>query len=100
MHTKSMKEIRGEAVITCRFDSPPLMPGKYYLDLYLGDMVGDRDIVKDAISFEVFACDVFGTGKLPVAALGPFLMPAQWRLEETILSQPGSSAAIATSVRA
>src|SRR5262249_16387708 len=82
MHAKPLREVQGEAVITIQFEEPPLMPGKYYLDLYLGDAVEEKDVVKDAISFEVFPRDVFGTGKLPHPAAGPVIMPARWDLEE------------------
>jgi hypothetical protein len=58
------------------------MPGKYYLDLYLGDAAGDVDVVKDAISFEVFPRDIFGTGKLPPASAGPFFVAADWIVQE------------------
>src|SRR2546425_10372668 len=81
MCAEALNEVCGEAVITCHFDDLPLMPGKYYLDLFLvpGD---ERDVVRDAISFEGFARDWFGTGKLPLPADGPIFMPARFTLEE------------------
>ena len=82
IHAKSIREVEGEAIITLQFDHPPLMPGKYYLDLYLGDPAQELDVVKEAISFEVFPRDVFGTGKLPHPGAGPIIVPARWELEE------------------
>ena len=78
-------ELTAEAVITCQFEDPALMPGKYILDLYFGDSVADLDIVKEAISFEVFPKDIFGTGKLPPPLAGPLIMPASWALQDPSL---------------
>jgi lipopolysaccharide transport system ATP-binding protein len=67
--------------ITCGFESLPLMPGTYLLDLYLGDFGDpsrDVDIIRDAISFEVVPADLLGTGMLPNAADGPIFWTAKW----------------------
>jgi lipopolysaccharide transport system ATP-binding protein len=82
----------GEGIITCRFDDLPLMPGKYNLDLFFGDPIADLDVVTDAISFEVVAVDVFGTGKLPPASAGPVFVPARWIVTEspTVISTVGA----------
>jgi lipopolysaccharide transport system ATP-binding protein len=82
IHAKNIRKVLGEAVITLQFDHPPLMPGKYYLDLYLGDPAQELDVVKEAILFEVFPRDVFGTGKLPHPGAGPIIVPARWELED------------------
>jgi lipopolysaccharide transport system ATP-binding protein len=68
------------ATITCHFDKLPLMPGRYFLDLYFGDQYDDLDIVHEAISFEVAPADVFGTGQLPTPSAGPIFWPATWSL--------------------
>ena len=86
--SQTLSEIQGEGLITMVFPAPPLMPGRYHLDLWLGDPAGDYDIVLDAISFEVFARDVFGTGKLPPDATGPLYMTAYWTLETATLPAP------------
>jgi hypothetical protein len=46
------------------------MPGTYTLDLYLGE-AEDFDAISDAISFEVLAADLNGTGRLAPPSLGP-----------------------------
>jgi lipopolysaccharide transport system ATP-binding protein len=54
--------------VICALDNPPLLPGRYSFDLYLSDTSGAHDVfdaVSDAISFDVQAADVFGTGQLP-----------------------------------
>ncbi len=66
--------------ITCQLDRLPLMPGTYFLDLYLGDRHQDLDVVYEAISFEVLPADVFRTGQLPPSAAGPIYWPARWTL--------------------
>jgi lipopolysaccharide transport system ATP-binding protein len=68
--------------IICGFESLPLMPGTYLLDLYLGDFGDpsrDLDVIRDAISFEVIPADLLGTGMLPGAADGPIFWTAKWR---------------------
>jgi lipopolysaccharide transport system ATP-binding protein len=70
--------------ITCSFESLPLMPGTYLLDLYFGDfgdVTRDLDVVREAISFEVVPADVLGTGMLPNAADGPIFWTAKWSSE-------------------
>jgi lipopolysaccharide transport system ATP-binding protein len=69
--------------VVCHFDSIPLMPGRYLLDLYFGDSYIDLDIVQDAISFQVCAADVFGTGQIPPSAAGPICWPAAFTILES-----------------
>ena len=69
-----------EGIITCHFETLPLMPGMYFLDLYFGDQYHDLDIIYEATSFEVTPGDVFGTGKLPPPAGGSLIWNATWDL--------------------
>ena len=71
-----------EGAVTCRFQDLPLMPGAYVIDLHFGEpnAHADLDIVREAISFEVLAADVFGTGKLPPPECGPIFWPATWEI--------------------
>jgi len=66
--------------ISCTLDHPPLLPGSYSLDLYLGDAAHDVDVVYDAISFEVQPADVFGTGQLPPPGTSLIYWPARFAL--------------------
>lgn len=75
------EEAVSSGVISCRFENLPLMPGKYFVDLFFGNQYQDLDIVHEAISFEVAPADVFGTGRLPPASAGPIVWPASWTLE-------------------
>jgi len=68
-------------IVSCALDNPPLLPGRYSFDLYLGDTSGARDVldvVSDAISFEVQAADVFGTGQVPAPHNSLIYWPARF----------------------
>ena len=71
-----------QGTIECHIDALLLMPGRYFLDLWLGDQTHDIDIVFDAISFEVTPADLLGSGHLPPSSLGPVFCPARWSLQE------------------
>ena len=74
-------EKRRSGSITCRFESLPLMPRTYLLDLHFGDfgdMTRDSDVICEAISFEVVPADLLSTGILPPAADGPIFWTAKW----------------------
>jgi len=66
--------------ITCTFDKLPLLPGRYAIDLSLGDGFRELDAVNDAITFEVLPADVFGTGKLPPPGSAIVFWPAQFTI--------------------
>ena len=57
--------------IDCDLGRPPLMPGRYSLSLWFGDMGDDHHIELEALSFEVTERDLWGHGQLPPP--GPFL---------------------------
>jgi hypothetical protein len=73
-----------EGMILCNVQRLPLNPGTYSLDLSFGDFADqtrELDIVTDAISFEVFPTDLYGTGMLPPPRLvGPVFCSATWKL--------------------
>jgi lipopolysaccharide transport system ATP-binding protein len=77
----SLCEPCSEGIVECSIDPLPLMPGKYFIDLWLGDLSHDIDVVFDAISFEVTPADLLGSGHLPPSSLGPVFCPAQWSLD-------------------
>ncbi len=72
-----------EGEITCEIARLPLMPGAYTLDLYFGDFgdpTRDLDVILDALTFEVFPADVYGTGMIPRPMDGPVFCDATWSL--------------------
>jgi lipopolysaccharide transport system ATP-binding protein len=68
--------------ITCRFIRPPLMPGSYSLDLYLGTQGQNFDVVIDACRFEILPTDYFGSGKLPPKQAGDVYCAASWGMKD------------------
>jgi homopolymeric O-antigen transport system ATP-binding protein len=70
-------------IVSCRIESPALMPGEYSLDLWLGDFANpiDIDIVHDAITFEVTPADLLGTGRLPPPNLGAVFGRGTWTFQ-------------------
>ena len=74
-------------VITCRLDDLPLLPGRYSLDIYLGDGIENVDVIYDAISVEVLSADVFGTGQLPPAGVGLIFWSASFALTNGSISE-------------
>ena len=78
--------------ITCHLRNLPLMPDTYSVDLFLGDLHQDYDVVYDAVTFEVVPADVFGNGQLPGAECGPVFWPASWT--HTSSEPPADAASI------
>jgi lipopolysaccharide transport system ATP-binding protein len=74
----------GAGTICCKIQRLPLLPGKYSLDLYLGDGPQDVDVIYDAISFEVQPADVFGTGQLPPPGSCLIYWPAHFWLANAV----------------
>ncbi len=76
-----------EGEITCEIARLPLMPGAYTLDLYSGDFgdpTRDLDVILDALTFEVFPADVYGTGMIPRPMDGPVFCDARWSLSSQV----------------
>ena len=67
--------------ISCDLKNLPLMPGTYTIDLgfgEFGDISRELDVVFEAIPFEVFQTDIYGTGRLPRKTDGPVFWDANW----------------------
>jgi len=78
-----VQTVRGRhARITCSIPSLPLLPGTYYLSLYLASAVDAGDAIDGAMSFEVLAHDVFGSGRIPPRGKGPVLAVGTWQLDQ------------------
>jgi len=70
--------------IELTFDSLPLYPGVYTIDLYMGDEVRSLDSIESAMSFEVTSSNYMGAGKLPSSGCGSFLVKGSWFLQDQI----------------
>jgi len=68
--------------VTCCFPNVSLMPGTYYIDLYIGTKGHNLDVVHEACKFEVLPANVFGSGKLPPTNCGDVYYPATLRLSD------------------
>ncbi len=74
--------------IQIHFDSLPLSPGQYSIDLYLGDELQSLDSIESALTLEVTASNYYGSGKLPSSVCGPLLLRASWAVHEGTRSRP------------
>lgn len=71
---------KGTIVIT--INELKLFPGKYFLDLFLGDSISDIEIVENAISFEISESDINNTKiKLDKNLNKIFLEDVKWEYE-------------------
>ncbi len=63
--------------ILCRFGDLPLVPGRYFVSLWLGDEAGDFHVEMNRICFDVQEIDLWGTGKSPKSPC-PLWWPAEF----------------------
>ena len=76
--------IDGAGEIICTLEAPPLTPGTYSVDLWLGDGLMDSDMIEGALRFNVEPSDFYGTGVSPVPEHGPMVLQASWTLSSDI----------------
>ena len=69
-------------VIECDLGVPPLMPGRYTLSFWLGDIAVDHHIELETLGFEVTERDLWGLGKLPPRGTF-FWWPTEYKLSAT-----------------
>jgi lipopolysaccharide transport system ATP-binding protein len=68
--------------VTCRIKRLPLIPGRYKISLAASTPHLFLDLLNEAIDFTVEYGDFFGTGRMPNAAQGPFLLDCRWTYSE------------------
>jgi len=66
------------AVIVCRIPALPLSPGRYRLTAWVERLGEVCDHVKDVAQMTVENDDFYGTGHVPNAAQGPFMVDQEW----------------------
>jgi len=76
-----------EGVLECHVPCLPLIPGGYVLSANCNVAGSPVDWLERAVTFWVEPADFFGTGRLPNANQGPFLVPARW----SVAAPSGSS---------
>ena len=68
------------AKIYCILNSPPLLQGKYSVDIYLGDSKQDYDCLLGCITFNIDAIDIYGSGVSPYGHLGVIYFESSWQV--------------------
>jgi lipopolysaccharide transport system ATP-binding protein len=58
----------------------PLVSGEYLLDIYLGTLEKNFEVLTSAMLLDVAETDVFGTGKSPYPHTGPVFVKPEFRL--------------------
>jgi lipopolysaccharide transport system ATP-binding protein len=82
--TLAARSRSGELV--CSLPRLPLLPGRYSLSLYVEANGVLADWVRNALFFDVFEHDVFGTGSLPPTTHGRVLVPHSWEVEDGVVA--------------
>jgi lipopolysaccharide transport system ATP-binding protein len=75
------KSLPREGTLLCTVPSVPLRPGSYSFNVYCSVSGELADWVLNAGTIEVDPGDFFGSGKLPPADQGAFLVRHTWRLD-------------------
>ncbi len=81
IHTKGFQpRSMRSGIATMQIDHLPLHSGSYKISIWLGDNHQDYDSITDALTFD-FISPQFMANLPSVDIIGPFNIPAQWRLE-------------------
>ena len=65
--------------IHCELGALPLVAGHYEINLYLGNLSEDIDIIEKALSFEVIERDIWGQGKVPPSNVSYLWWPTTFK---------------------
>jgi len=71
-------------IIRCNLGRLPLVAGRYYITLVMGDLSGDYHAVLDQMTFEVISRDIWGTGQSPPTGAGAIWWQTTFELAEGI----------------
>lgn len=77
-----LKNAPQQGVLICEIPSLHLLQGTYQINLYVANSIGNIDIIRPAILFNVIEADVYKTGQPPRSGHGLYFEPAIWRLSE------------------
>jgi lipopolysaccharide transport system ATP-binding protein len=69
-----------EGEIVCDLPALPLLPGRYSLTVYVEINGVLADWVRNALYFDVFESDLYGTGRLPPTTHGRVLVQSNWSI--------------------
>jgi lipopolysaccharide transport system ATP-binding protein len=76
----SLVAATSEGELCCEIPALPLLPGRYSLTFYAEVNGVVADWVRNAMYFDVFDADVFGTGRLPPTTHGRMLVDHSWSI--------------------
>ncbi len=69
----------GDGYADFEIDQLYLLPGRYYLSLWLGKWNDPMDVLKSCISFDVETSDYFGSGRGIDSSFGIVFFPSRWK---------------------
>ncbi len=81
----------GEGFADLEIDCLYLLPGRYYLSLWLGKWNNLHDVLKNCIHFDVETSDYYGSGRGIDSSFGVMFLPSRWKScapqEHTLLTK-------------
>lgn len=69
----------GDGYADFEIDCLYLLPGRYYLSLWLGKWNEQQDVLKNCISFDVESSDYYGSGRGIESGFGLMFFPSRWK---------------------
>jgi lipopolysaccharide transport system ATP-binding protein len=85
----------GEGYADFEIDCLYLLPGRYFLSLWLGKWSNQQDVLKNCIHFDVEASDYYGSGRGIDGSFGLMFFPSRWRScapQEAVDTRPAQEA--------
>lgn len=69
----------GEGFADLEIDCLYLLPGRYYLSLWLGKWNNLHDVLKNCVAFDVEPADYYGSGRGIESGFGLMFFPSRWK---------------------
>ena len=91
MSGTNFESVPGVGQFSCRVERFPLSPGQYPITLFCRVNGIIADWVSAAILLTVEPGDFYGTGRLPHATHGGFLIPQKWQIQSNLVNSPVQS---------
>jgi lipopolysaccharide transport system ATP-binding protein len=89
------ESVPGVGRFSCRVERFPLSPGQYPITLFCMANGIIADWVQQAALLTVEPGDFYGTGRLPPATHGGFLIPQEWQIQSNLVSNHCHSSGVA-----
>jgi lipopolysaccharide transport system ATP-binding protein len=91
MSGTNFESVPGVGRFSCRVERFPLSPGQYPITLFCRVNGIIADWVSAAVLLTVEPGDFYGTGRLPHATHGGFLIPQKWQIQSSLVDSPVQS---------